>query len=54
MTVNFQWERVHLFDKLACTALHDKCKESNYAQVVKVESKKKTKWRPKPLDTVVS
>ncbi|KAK6635323.1 hypothetical protein RUM44_000574 [Polyplax serrata] len=52
LTVGFNWKRVHLFDKLACEVLYDKCLECKTARVDKVESKPKSKWKPKPLDTV--
>ena len=42
-----------MFDKSCCEVLYDKCIESNLAKVIKVDSKPKSKYRPKPLDTVV-
>lgn len=53
LTVEFQWKRVRLFDELACTVLFEACQENPVATVEKVQSKPKSKWRPKPLDTVV-
>lgn len=52
LKVDFHWKRVRLFDKLACSTLYDICKEHKTATVINVEMKRKTKWRPKPLDTV--
>lgn len=54
LRVDFHWKRVRLFDKLACSTLFDICKEYKSATVLNVEMKRKSKWRPKPLDTVVS
>lgn len=53
LTVEFMWKRVRLFNQLACTVLYDTCLESPVAKVESVCSKPKTKWRPRPLDTVV-
>ncbi|XP_045477736.1 DNA topoisomerase 3-alpha isoform X2 [Harmonia axyridis] len=52
MTTEFLWKRDRLFDKNACEAILDICKESNLAKVESVESRSKSKWRPLPLDTV--
>ncbi|XP_044758813.1 DNA topoisomerase 3-alpha [Coccinella septempunctata] len=52
MTTEFIWKRDRLFDKNACEAILDICKENNLAKVDSVESKSKSKWRPLPLDTV--
>lgn len=54
LITNFLWKRDRLFDKNACEAILDICKESNVAKVESVENKCKSKWRPLPLDTVVS
>lgn len=53
-SVEFLWERNRLFNQLACEVLYDMCKENDLATVLSIESKPKTKWRPRPLDTVVS
>ncbi|RZC37038.1 DNA topoisomerase 3-alpha [Asbolus verrucosus] len=52
ITTEFSWKRDRLFDKNACEAILDICKENPTATVEKVESKPKSKWRPVPLDTV--
>nr|XP_973578.2 PREDICTED: DNA topoisomerase 3-alpha [Tribolium castaneum] len=52
ITTEFTWKRDRLFDKNACEAILDICKESPNATVEKVEGKPKSKWRPLPLDTV--
>ena len=54
VSVNYNWERGRLFDKQACQVLFDRCEELPLATVEKVTEKSKTKWRPQPLDTVVS
>jgi DNA topoisomerase IA len=54
LTTEFSWKRDRLFDKNACEAILDICKENPTATVEKVESKPKSKWRPVPLDTVVN
>lgn len=53
LAVDFIWKRDRLFDKDACQAILDICKEDPTATVERVESKTKNKWRPLPLDTVV-
>ncbi|KAJ2945974.1 hypothetical protein O0L34_g4893 [Tuta absoluta] len=52
LSVDFAWERVRLFDELACQVLHDMCTDNPLAKVVDVKTKPKSKWRPLPLDTV--
>lgn len=54
LTTEFSWKRDRLFDKNSCEAILDHCKENSLARVESVESKPKNKWRPLPLDTVVS
>lgn len=54
ITTDFNWARDRLFDKLACEAILDICNENPQASVESVDSKEKSKWRPLPLDTVVS
>jgi hypothetical protein len=54
LSVDFRWKRVHLFDHLSCHVLYEKCVEQPVAKVENVQSKPKSKWRPLPLDTVVS
>lgn len=50
----FIWQRKRLFHKRACEALFDLCQENPEARITKVTTKPKSKWRPVPLDTVVS
>lgn len=52
MINEFQWQRVRLFKKLYCKALMDMCVENSQATITDVSSKRKTKWRPTPLNTV--
>lgn len=54
VTTDFLWKRDRLFDKNSCEAILDICKENPQATVERVESKEKSKWRPLPLNTVVS
>ncbi|SCU89392.1 LAME_0E03268g1_1 [Lachancea meyersii CBS 8951] len=50
----FQWERGHLFDRLAVAVIYETCIESsrNMAKVAYVKSKPTSKYRPYPLTTV--
>ena len=50
--VNFNWKRVHLFDRAAVTILFELCLDSKFAKVTKVQTKPTSKWRPLPLTTV--
>ena len=54
LKVEFHWQRVRLFDQLAAKIFHDICLENPTAKVEHVQSKPKNKWRPLPMDTVVS
>lgn len=53
LSVDFLWERIRVFDQVACQVLHDICLENPQAKVTNVNTKPKSKWRPLPLDTVV-
>lgn len=50
--VNFNWRRVHLFDRAAVTILFEQCLDHKFAKVIKVQKKPTSKWRPLPLTTV--
>lgn len=50
--VNFNWRRVHLFDRAAVTILLERCLAAKTAKVSKVTKKPTSKWRPLPLTTV--
>ncbi|XP_032778336.2 LOW QUALITY PROTEIN: DNA topoisomerase 3-alpha [Daphnia magna] len=50
--VEFLWKRHHLFNQTVVQILLEKCLENPEADIVKVQTKNKSKWRPLPLDTV--
>jgi len=54
VTVRFNWDEGELFDEAVTTSLFQACQDVNLATVEKVESLPKSKWRPVPLDTIVS
>ncbi|KAI1931477.1 DNA topoisomerase [Ophidiomyces ophidiicola] len=51
-TVNFSWNRGHLFDRAAVVVLFERCLDAKSAKVIKVNKKPTKKWRPLPLTTV--
>ncbi|KAF2664070.1 prokaryotic type I DNA topoisomerase [Microthyrium microscopicum] len=52
ITVNFNWVRGHLFDRMAVVLLFERCLNAKFAKVIKMERKPTSKWRPLPLTTV--
>lgn len=54
LNVEFAWQRVRLFDEVFCRILYERCQENPTATVLNVTKKPKSKWRPVPLDTIVS
>lgn len=54
LTVEFRWARVRLFEELPCQIYLEECLDNPTATVEKKVEKPKSKWRPLPLDTVVS
>lgn len=52
ISVNFSWDRNHLFDRAATTILFEQCLDAKLAKVTKVTKKPTSKWRPLPLTTV--
>lgn len=50
--VNFNWRRVHIFDRAAVTIIFEACLDAKSARVTKVQQKPTSKWRPLPLTTV--
>lgn len=54
INVEFRWGRNRLFEEMPCQILLDMCQEQPHATVEKVTGKPKSKWRPLPLDTIVS
>jgi DNA topoisomerase III len=51
-TVNFNWDRHRLFDRMTVTVLFEKCIDSRTAKVTKIQQKPTSKWKPLPLTTV--
>lgn len=52
--VEFNWDRVRLFDYDACSAIYNLILTNPVAKVVDIQTKPKSKWRPTALDTIVS
>ncbi|EEQ30514.1 DNA topoisomerase III [Microsporum canis CBS 113480] len=52
ITVNFNWQRGHLFDRAVVVVLFERCIAAKTATVTKVNKKPTSKWRPLPLTTV--
>lgn len=52
INVNFNWSRVHLFDRAAVTIIFEQCLDAKQAKITKVQEKPTSKWRPLPLTTV--
>lgn len=52
--VEFNWERVKLFDYQICLAFYNRLISEPTARVIDVTNKPKSKWRPVALDTIVS
>jgi len=50
--VTFNWQRVHLFDRLAVVIMYERCLNSKTATVTKMQTKPTSKWKPLPLTTV--
>ncbi|XP_054167102.1 DNA topoisomerase 3-alpha-like [Oppia nitens] len=48
----FHWKRVRLFCELSCLAIMSKVMDNFEAIVTNIQTKRRTKWRPQPLDTV--
>lgn len=52
VSVNFNWQRVHLFDRAAVTVMLERCLTARNARVTKVNEKPTSKRKPLPLTTV--
>jgi DNA topoisomerase-3 len=52
ITVNFTWARNHLFDRLAAVILYERCLSAKTAEVIKMQRRPTSKWKPLPLTTV--
>ena len=50
--VKFNWDRVHLFDRMIVTIIFERCLQARLAKVTKVQKKPTSKWKPLPLTTV--
>ncbi|KAI9703604.1 MAG: DNA topoisomerase [Candelina mexicana] len=50
--VQFNWKRVHLFDRMAVTILFERCLAARLAKISKTQKKPTSKWKPLPLTTV--
>lgn len=48
----FKWARNRVFDPLVAQVLQDSATEAVLAEIVKVDGRPKSKWRPKPLATI--
>ncbi|KAL5604535.1 hypothetical protein BROUX41_002490 [Berkeleyomyces rouxiae] len=52
ISVNFNWARVRLFERLPTLILFERCLKAKYATITKVQEKPTRKWKPLPLTTV--
>ncbi len=52
ISVVFNWDRHHLFDRMAVTILYERCLLAKKAEVTKVQEKPTSRWRPLPLTTL--
>ena len=52
ITVPFNWNRNHLFDRMTVVILFERCLVAKTAKVVKMQKRPTSKWRPLPLTTV--
>jgi DNA topoisomerase-3 len=52
ISVNFNWKRVHLFDRMIATILFERCILAKTAKVTKINTRPTSKWKPLPLTTV--
>ena len=52
INVTFNWQRVHLFDRMVVTVIFERCINARTAKVVNLQQKPTSKWRPLPLTTV--
>ncbi|KAF1924014.1 DNA topoisomerase III [Didymella exigua CBS 183.55] len=50
--VKFNWQRGHLFDRIAVILIFERCLVSKTAKVTKMAKKPTKKWKPLPLTTV--
>ncbi|CAG2175473.1 unnamed protein product [Oppiella nova] len=52
MNACFNWKRVRVFCEQSCLAVMSKVMDSPEAVVTHINTKRRTKWRPQPMDTV--
>lgn len=52
LNASFNWKRVRVFCEQTCLAFMAKILENAEAVVTNVTSRRRTKWRPQPMDTV--
>ena len=52
LTASFNWSRHRLFDERACLGFLERILRKPQANVLKVDSKRTSRWRPEPMDTV--
>jgi DNA topoisomerase-3 len=52
ITVKFNWERGHLFDREIVGMIYEKCLQEPIGKITHVEAKPKLKWPPYPLTTI--
>lgn len=51
-SVKFQWDRGKIFDKVICFIIYQKSVEAGKAKVTKYQTRKTTRRRPQPLNTI--
>lgn len=52
INVSFNWDRGHLFDRMAVTILLERCLAAQTARVIKLERKPTSNRKPLPLTTL--
>lgn len=50
--VSFHWDRVRLYDRLACAVLYENAVTETHARITEVRAQPTSKWKPLPLRTV--
>jgi len=50
--VKFEWARHRIFDKLVGLVLYEKCLDAQQAKVIDVQTNRRTRYRPQPLNTI--
>ncbi|KAI9806271.1 MAG: hypothetical protein M1825_006386 [Sarcosagium campestre] len=50
--VRFSWDRVRVYDRMSVTIMLERCLRSQSAEVMSVQKKPTSKWRPLPLTTL--